>query len=144
MPGGRKLKVYNDGRCPFCQWAEAQVLRFDVGDRLEFRDYREPGVADETPFTVRQLDHKMHVRTPDGQWHAGYFGWVAVFSVLPKGRLLAGLLRVPPLRWLGPLIYQFVANRRYRVPQFMLTWLGVPAPCPPGGYALPERERTRT
>ncbi len=142
MSSGGKLRVYDDGRCTFCQWAAAWVLKRDTRKRLVFRDYNEPAVAAETPFPVEQLRRSMHVQTPDGQWHAGYFAWIAILAVLPGWRWLARVLRLPPLRWLGPSIYQFVANHRYGVPLFMLRWLGAPVPCPPGGCALPERKRT--
>ncbi len=144
MPESGKLQVYDDGRCAFCQWAEAWILRSDFEGRLEFRDYNQAGVAAETPFSFEQLNRKMHVRSPDGQWRAGYFGWIAIFSVLPKLRWLARVLSIAPLRWIGPSIYQFVANHRYRVPRFVLRCMGAPVPCPPAGCDVSGRERTGT
>ncbi len=119
-------------------------MRFDSEHRLEFRDYNDPAIAAETPFPVEQLSRRMHVQTPDGQWHAGYFGWIAIISALPKWHWLAPVLRTPPLRWLGPSIYEFVANHRYQVPRFVLGWLGAPVPCAPGGCVLPDSKRTGT
>jgi predicted DCC family thiol-disulfide oxidoreductase YuxK len=124
-----KVTVYDDGRCPFCQWTQQKVEAYDRERRLEFRDYNLPAHAAETPFSVEQLSQKMHVRTADGQWQSGFFGWLAILKVLPRWRWLARVLAVPPLRWVGPLVYRFVAGNRYRIPKFLLRWLGAPPPC---------------
>ena len=124
-----QLRVYDDGRCPFCQWAQQTITRRDRDHRLEFRDYHDPAVAAETPFPFAQLHQRMHVHTPDGQWHAGFFGWVAILSVLPRWRWLTAAMRVPPLRWIGPAAYGLVASHRYQVPGWLLRWLGAPPPC---------------
>lgn len=112
------------------------MVRFDREGWLEFLDYNQPGIGAQTPFSFEQLHYRMHVQTPDGQWHTGYFGWVAILSALPRWRWLARVLRRWPFRRLGPRVYQFVANHRYRVPRILLRWLGAPAACPTGGCAV--------
>ena len=129
MESGGKVRVYDDGRCPFCQWAQRVVARYDTDHCLEFCDYHDPAIAAETPFSFQQLHQKMHVQTPDGQWHAGFLGWIAVLAGLPRWRWLASVLGVPPLRWAGSAVYRLVAGHRYQVPDFLLRWLGAPPPC---------------
>jgi len=124
-----QLRIYDDGQCPFCQWAQQTITRWDREHRLEFRDYHDPAVAAEAPFPSAQLHQRMHVQTPDGEWHPGFFGWVAILSVLPRLRWLAAVMRVPPLRWIGPPAYRFVADHRYQVPGWLLRCLGAPKPC---------------
>jgi predicted DCC family thiol-disulfide oxidoreductase YuxK len=126
---GNQLRVYDDAKCPFCQWAQEIITRLDRDHRLEFRDYHDPAIAAETSFSFDQLHRRMHVRTPDGRWHAGFFGWIAILRVLPRWRWLAAVLSAPPLRWLGPAAYQYIANRRYRLPGWLLRWLGAPPVC---------------
>ena len=133
-----KLAIYTDGQCRFCLAMQGFAARRDRHQRLEWRDFNLPAIVAETPFSRDALDRRMHVRTPDGQWHTGYFGWVAIWSVLPRWRWLAPLARLWPLRWLGPKAYGFLANHRYRIPQFVLAWLGAPAPCPPGGCSISD------
>jgi len=131
-----KLKIYDDGACAFCQWSQARAEAWDRDQRLEFRDYNQHGA--ETPFPLAQLRHRMHVQTPDGEWHVGFFGWLAILRVLPRWRWLARVLALPPLRWLGPPLYALVANNRYRIPRWVLP--GAPPPCPPeGACPLPRR-----
>jgi len=124
-----QLRIYDDGQCPFCQWAQQAITRRDRDHRLDFRDYHDTAVAAETPFPFAQLHQQMHVQTADGQWHPGFSGWVAILSVLPRWRWLAAVMRVPPLRWLGPAAYRFVADHRYRVPGWLLRCLGAPQRC---------------
>jgi len=124
-----RLRIYQDGECPFCRWSQALVERHDRDQRLQFLDYNDPAVAAQTPFPTEQLASKMRVRTPDGKWHAGFFGWVAVLAALPRWKWLARALSAAPLRWLGPRVYQFVADHRYRIPGIILKWIGAPPPC---------------
>ena len=138
MEAAVKLTVYDDGNCPFCQWAQGWVERRDREHRLEFRDFNRPEVAAETPFPPAELTQRMHVRTPEGEWHIGFFGWIAVLSALPRWRWLARLMRRAPLRWMGPHVYQFIADHRYRIPRFLLRWMGAPPPCD-AACALPRR-----
>ena len=138
MKAAVKLTVYDDGNCPFCQWAQGWVERRDREHRLEFRDFNRPEVAVETPFSSAELTQRMHVRTAGGEWHIGFFGWIAVLSALPRWRWLAGCMRLAPLRWLGPHLYQFIADHRYRIPRFLLRWMGAPPPCD-AACALPRR-----
>lgn len=137
METAARLTVYDDGNCPFCQWAQAWVERRDRGRRVEFRDFNRPEAAAETPFPPAELGLRMHVRGAQGEWYIGYFGWIAVLAELPRWRWLAGVMRVPPLRWAGPALYQFVADRRYRIPRFLLRWMGAPPPCD-AACALPR------
>lgn len=101
----------------------------DHDQRLDFRDLNRREVAAETPYPPEKLRLRMHVQTLDGRWHAGFWGWIAVFEALPKYRWLARVLRWIPFRWLGPWIYDFLARNRYRIPQRLLTLLGAPIPC---------------
>ncbi len=140
MQGGGKLKIYTDGQCRFCLWMQEQALRYDRDQRLDWRDFNLPEVTAETPFPRDELVRRMHVLTPDGQWHAGYFGWVAILSALRRWRWVGSVARLWPFSWLGPKLYQFVANHRYRIPRFVLAWLGAPTPCPPEGCPLSGRE----
>jgi predicted DCC family thiol-disulfide oxidoreductase YuxK len=124
-----QLHVYDDGRCAFCQWAQKTIAGWDREHRLEFRDYNDPAVAAETPFTFEQLHQRMHVQAPDGRWHKGFFAWIAILRVLPGWRWVAAAMRLPPLRWIGPTVYEFIANHRYQIPAWLLRRLGAPPAC---------------
>lgn len=137
MPSGGKLRIYDDGRCAFCQWTQSVMERHDRDQRLEFRDFNLPEHAAETPVPFAQLSRRMHVQTPDAAWHSGFPAWLEILKVLPRLHWLGRLFSLPPCCWLGPFAYQFVADHRYRVPRFFLRWVGAPPPCD-AACALPE------
>ena len=134
------IRIYTDGSCEFCLWARRLVEPHDREGRLDFLDFNRPEIAAEAPYSPAELSRRMHVRTPDGSWHAGYFGWIAVFEALPRYRWLARVLRWIPFRWVGPYIYDFVARNRYRIPRIVLRMLGAPRPCDES-CALPAGDR---
>ena len=124
-----KLDIYMDGSCAFCQWSRARIEPWDTRGRLRFEDYNDPQVAATVPYSAEELDREMHVRLPDGSWAAGFEAWVAILRALPGLAWLGWLLGKPPLRWMGPSAYGWVARHRTRLP-------GVPPPC--------SRERCET
>ncbi len=128
MAETRQLEVYTDGRCPLCQWLRARVEPFDVERRLEWIDYHDTvALARAQPYTSAELAAEMHVRDArDGVWRKGYWAWLAVLGVLPRWRWLVPVLRLWPLRALGPHVYHFVASHRY-------TLFGIPPPCDESG-----------
>ncbi|MGH9776187.1 MAG: thiol-disulfide oxidoreductase DCC family protein [Candidatus Acidiferrales bacterium] len=117
-----EVEVYMDGECPFCRAVQARIEPLDIQHRLAFRDYNDPNVAARAPFARERLDAEMHVRTADGSWHVGYFGWIAVLRELPRLRFLGWLMSLPPTRWIGPSVYRWIARHRYSLP-------GFPKPC---------------
>lgn len=125
------LDVYTDGACPFCQWVRARVEPHDTRGELRFRDYNNPEVAAATPYSFDELSREMHVRSADGRWLSGFFGWTEILKVLPRWRWLGLLLAAPPLRWAGPFLYRLFAANRYRIP-------GVPKPCDASCHVNPR------
>lgn len=113
---------------------------YDHDHLLDFRDFNRPEIAAETPYMIQELDRRMYVQTPDGAWHAGFWGWVAILRVIPRYRWLGTMLRWIPFRWVGPTLYDFVARNRYRLPRVLLRMLGVPSPCDES-CALPAKLR---
>jgi predicted DCC family thiol-disulfide oxidoreductase YuxK len=109
-----KYEVFNDGSCPFCQWIRGHVEPYDTKHRIAFVDYNDPAVAARSPFSVDQLEHEMHVRTPDGDWAAGFAAWVILLRAMPRLAWLGWILGAPPLRWAGPAATRSIASGRPR------------------------------
>jgi predicted DCC family thiol-disulfide oxidoreductase YuxK len=125
----KRLVAYTDGRCPFCQWSRQMVERHDRDAAIEFRDYNQPMIARETPYSDAELATEMHVRTPERKWYGGFAAWIEVMKALPRWRWLGKLASYAPFRWIGSSAYRLVARNRYRAPKFLLRWMGAPPPC---------------
>jgi predicted DCC family thiol-disulfide oxidoreductase YuxK len=111
-----KYEIFLDGSCPFCQWTRARVEPYDANRRLEFLDYSDPIIAARSPFSRESLDKEMHVLTPAGTWLSGYEAWMALLRAMPKLAWLGWVLSAPPIRWVGPGFYRWVAKNRYHLP----------------------------
>ena len=122
-----KLDVYTDGQCNLCRWMRARVEPLDRDQRINWLDYNDPVILQRAaPHTREQMAEEMHARTPDRRWTKGYFAWIEVIRVLPRWKWLAPILSVWPLTKLGPVLYRWLAKRRY-------TLFGVPPPCDASG-----------
>jgi predicted DCC family thiol-disulfide oxidoreductase YuxK len=104
------------------------VEPWDTGNRLQFRDYNDSAVAQETPFPVDELARQMHVHVPATGWFEGYRAWIEVLRVLPGWHWIARVAGIPPLSWIGQLSYRFFAANRYRIARW-LPFLSMPVEC---------------
>ncbi len=131
MPESPKYDIFLDGSCSFCRWSRDKIEPYDSNGRVRFLDYNDPAVAAQTPFPRSDLDQEMHLRTPEGKWLRGFEAWLALLRVLPRLAWLGWIAGRPPLRWLGPPFYRFIARHRYSLP-------GAPAQCEGDTCALPR------
>ena len=108
------IEVWTDGDCRFCQGSRCWVEQRDVNSRLKFRDFRS---ADDEALPTRreELESAMWVRRPDGSAVGGFPAWLEVMAQLPRWRLVTRVLRLPPLSWLGALVYRLVARYRFLI-----------------------------
>ncbi len=132
MTQNHQLDIYLDGACAFCQWTRARIEPWDTRGVLRFRDYNDPLIAAETPFSTEQLAQEMHLRAPDGTWSVGFEAWVKILRELPGLAWLGKLLGTTPLRRLGPRAYRWVARHRQLLP-------GAPPACTTETCAVPRR-----
>ena len=122
MAAESQLEIYYDGSCPFCQWSRTVIKPWDTRNRLLFLDYNDPQVAAATALSPEELGREMHLREPNGNWAAGFTAWATILRALPRWAWLGWLLGRPPLRWVGPGLYRWVAGHRNLLP-------GIPQPC---------------
>ena len=116
MDTQRNLDIYYDGNCSFCRWSKGVIEPWDTRGRLRFLDINDPEVAAATPYPREKLLREMHLREPDGTWSAGFAAWVRILGVLPRWAWLGRLLGLAPFRWLGAIVYRWVARHRHLLP----------------------------
>lgn len=129
---GRAVVLF-DGECAFCRKSVGILKRLDWFGRLAYQSGRE---LDRLPPSAEPLDptrlvEEMHVVTPDRQHaHAGFnaFRWMA--WRLPLTTLIAPLLYLPGVLWLGNRAYRWVARNRFHL-----------VPCHDGVCQVPLKRR---
>lgn len=132
-PATPKAVLLYDGACALCQASARLLRRLDWCGVLNYQDARDveslPQVA--FPLVPKQLLEEMHLLTPkrDAVYRGFYaFRWLA--WRLPPVMLLAPLLYLPGVPYLGRRIYRWVARHRFNLVQ-----------CSDGACALPQKHK---
>jgi len=107
--------VFYDGGCGLCASTRAWAKQRDTTGRLQFVNFRDAAVGS-LPVPRERLEREMWVRRSDGELRGGFDGICAVLSALPRWRPVGVLLGLPPVRWLGIVVYRIVARHRGKPP----------------------------
>ena len=123
--------VLYDGICPLCQRSVRILKRLNWLNRLTFQDARDTAHLPvcEEPLVPKRLIEEMHVVTPDRKRaYAGFkaFRWIS--WRLPLTWLIAPILYLPGVPWIGHKIYLWVARNRFKL-----------VPCKDGVCQIPKR-----
>ncbi|MEJ2539972.1 MAG: DUF393 domain-containing protein [Gemmatimonadota bacterium] len=105
--------VIFDGDCGMCRrW----VRRLEAWDRdgvLETIPYQDPSVTDRFPWIPPDaLREAVQVVAPDGRTWSGAGAAERLAHILPGGRPLAWLFRIPGVRGVADRVYRWVAVNR--------------------------------
>jgi lipase maturation factor 1 len=110
----RPVLLY-DGNCGFCLRWVRRLQRWDRRSALDYVAAADRGaVVGLPPLSDAALDRAMHLVTPDGRVYAGARALPALLRLLPGGRILLPLMRVPGVQPLADRAYAWVAARRHR------------------------------
>jgi predicted DCC family thiol-disulfide oxidoreductase YuxK len=110
----RPVLLY-DGGCGFCRRWVSRLQRWDRRRAIDYLAAADRGtVAGLPPLSDAALDRAMHLVTPDGRVYPGAGALPALLPLLPGGRVLAPLLRLPGVQPLADRVYAWVAARRHR------------------------------
>src|SRR4051812_3826509 len=95
--------VLYDGQCALCQRSVRILKRLDWLGRLRYADARDPANVPPTraPLDPARLLEEMHVVTPDGRVAHGFAAFRRIAWRLPALWLVAPLLYLPGVPWLG-------------------------------------------
>lgn len=115
-PGRRYTLIY-DGDCKVCGRMVELLTKWDRNHDLEIIPSQTPGVQERFPWIPSRayIESMQLVRTGDGKtWQAGA-AVEELLKVLPKGRLLSWLFKIPLVRPLVDKFYRSFARNRYRM-----------------------------
>jgi predicted DCC family thiol-disulfide oxidoreductase YuxK len=118
------LTAIYDENCVICNTTRRLVRSLDWLNRVEFVNLhqRQQVVSRFPQLDYEQTMGQIHVVDNDGAVFAGFAGTRRMLRALPLLFPLYLILRLPIIgSWLGPKVYQFIADRRYTINR----WLGV-------------------
>lgn len=113
----REYTVVYDGLCGVCNRLVAGLKRWDRREKLEILPSQTPGLGARFPWIPERAfaDSMQVVRASDGRTWAGAAAVEQLLDVLPRGRWLAWIFRVPFVRGLADRFYRWFARNRYQL-----------------------------
>ena len=117
MNTSRRYTVIYDGQCKVCTRSVELLTKWDRNHDLEIIPSQTPGVREKFPWITPRAyaDSIQVVRNQDGKTWQGAAALEELLDVLPKGRLISWLFRIPLVRPLVDKSYGWFARNRYRL-----------------------------
>lgn len=112
---GRAYTVVYDGTCKVCTRL-ANVLRSWDNGKLEVVPSQAPGVMARFPWIPRRAyAEALQMVARDGETWQGSAAIEQLLNVLPRGRLIACVFRIPFVRVIADRFYRWFARNRYKL-----------------------------
>jgi predicted DCC family thiol-disulfide oxidoreductase YuxK len=114
---GRRYTVIYDGHCRICSRMVKWLAKWDGNHELEIIASQDRAVRERFPWipTRSYVESVQVIRTRDGKTWQAAAALEELFTVLPKGRLISWLFKIPFVRPLVDKFYRWFARNRYRM-----------------------------
>jgi predicted DCC family thiol-disulfide oxidoreductase YuxK len=114
---GRRYTVIYDGHCKVCGRMVKLLTKWDRNHELEIIPSQAPGVCARFPWIPARayVESIQVVRTADGKTRQAAAALEELLNVLPKGRLISWLFRIPFVRPIVDRFYRWFARNRYKL-----------------------------
>jgi predicted DCC family thiol-disulfide oxidoreductase YuxK len=113
---GRAYTVVFDGDCRICTRLSRVLRDWDAGRQLEVVSSQQPGVTARFPWIPpRAYAEALQLIAADGTTWQGAAALEQLLGVLPRGRLISWIFRIPFVRTLADRFYRWFARNRYRL-----------------------------
>ena len=106
-----EVHVWIDGGCSVCRQSRRWIESRDAMGRFRFHDARQSQNG-QIPASQRALLEAVHVELPGGRLAVGFDAWLGILRWLPGWRWVAFVANLPPCRWIGSMIYGWIASNR--------------------------------
>ena len=115
-PGCRYTVIY-DGHCKVCGRMVRVLAKWDGNRELEIIPSQTSGVRERFPWIPARayVDSMQVIRTRDGRTWQAAAAIEELLRVLPRGRLISWLFKIPFVRPLVDRFYRWFARNRYRL-----------------------------
>ena len=108
--------VVYDGHCKVCTRLANVLRRWDRAHLLEIVPSQAPGVMARFPWIPpRAFLEALQMVGRDGTTWSGAAAIEKLLDVLPRGRLISWVFRIPLVRTLADRFYRWFARNRYRL-----------------------------
>jgi len=112
---GRPYTVVYDGMCKVCTRLSNVLRRWDKG-QLEVVASQSPGVMARFPWIPPDAyAQALQLIGPGGKTWQGSAAIEQLLNILPRGRLISWVFRIPFIRGLADRFYRWFARNRYRL-----------------------------
>jgi predicted DCC family thiol-disulfide oxidoreductase YuxK len=114
---GRPYTVVYDGTCKVCGRMVALLKRWDARSHLlEIVPSQYPGVQARFPWIpARAYMESVQLVGPDGHTWQGAAAVERIIDVMPRGRLISWVFRIPFVRAIADRFYRWFARNRYKL-----------------------------
>jgi predicted DCC family thiol-disulfide oxidoreductase YuxK len=113
---GRAYTVVFDGDCKVCTRLSKVLRDWDRRRELEVVSSQQPGVMARFPWIpARAYADALQLVAADGTTWQGAAAIEQLLTVLPRGRLISWVFKVPFVRTLADRFYRWFARNRYRL-----------------------------
>ncbi|MEX2110840.1 MAG: DUF393 domain-containing protein [Gemmatimonadaceae bacterium] len=114
---GRHYTVIYDGNCKVCRRMVALLTRWDRNHDLEVLPSQTPGLNARFPWIPARayIESVQVIRNSDGRTWQAAGALEELLKVLPKGRVISWLFKIPFVRPLVDKFYRWFARNRYRL-----------------------------
>ena len=112
----RAYTVVVDGDCRACARLAVILRNWDRTNQLEVVSFQQHGIMARFPWIPRHAyAEALQVVAADGTTWQGSAAIEQLLQVLPRGRWIAWLFRIPLVHPLADRLYRWVARNRYRL-----------------------------
>jgi predicted DCC family thiol-disulfide oxidoreductase YuxK len=112
----RAYTVVYDGDCKVCTRLATALRTWDGGRMLEVVSSQQPGVASRFPWIpAPAYAETLQLVAADGNTWQGAAAIEQLLSVLPRGKPISWIFRIPFVRALADRFYRWFARNRYRL-----------------------------
>jgi len=114
---GRRYTVIYDGHCKVCGRMVKLLTRWDRHHELEIIPSQAPGIRERFPWIPPRayVESVQVVQTSSGRTWQAAAALEELLKILPRGRLISWLFKIPLVRPLVDLFYRWFARNRYRL-----------------------------
>lgn len=116
MTGTKPYTVVYDGFCKVCTRLAGTLQHWDRNQQMEIISSQTPGVHERFPWIPEKAyGESLQFIGPAGRTLQAAAAVEAIIRLLPRGKWIAWIFKVPLVRGIADRIYGWIARNRYKL-----------------------------